>query len=463
MGGGTLVPTPATMKIKKYEVTDMKEALRQIKQDLGPEAVILTTRKISKTSGLGLFSKEMLEVTAAVDYEKKVIKRRDNPVPEQGKKEPQGEELTYSPRTMGQVLPRRQNKDYDEDLRKLLGHKNDESLLPREGEEPYRSKQQQAGFSGEDVAKLTEILSGMGLDKFPSILSSLGQIKKQLDEMKSALNEPANLTVDLNENLKIFYMLMTKNGVDELLAYRFLKGFEKRMPEMAGHAQLKNMIIEEFSGHIPIEEGYIIALAKKVTAFIGPTGVGKTTTIAKIAADLVLKYTKKVCLITVDNFRIGAVEQLKTYAEIVDLPLFVATSPQELEKLLRGIANEYDYILLDSTGRSPYDDVSLSDTAEYLSVIPGVMPVLVMSLAANHRELSDLYERYSAFEPEYVIFTKLDETRYFGTLANIPIKKKTRILLLATGQEVPDDMETPNGKKIAKKLLQEKPGLWNEN
>jgi flagellar biosynthesis protein FlhF len=445
------------MKLKKYEVADMKEALRLIKQELGPDAVILTTRKITKTTGLGLFPRAMLEVTAAVDYDRKQVRNQPNArAPQPEIQEDEEESITYTPasltrRGVAQMPPPpqpplRQSNYEDDYLKELM----------QEESAPQRQDNM-------DSAKMVELLASLGLDKVPSILNDLGQIKKQLDDMRSTLNEPANLTVDLPDNLKEYYTAMTRNGLDELIAYRFLKGLEKRLPDLVGRAQLKSIIIDEFAAHIPIEEGYIAALNRKVTAFIGATGVGKTTTIAKIAADLVLKYTKKVCLITVDNFRIGAVEQLKTYAEIVDLPLFVATNPIELERLLKDIMDDYDYILLDSTGRSPYDDVSLSDTAEFLSAVPGVMPVLVISMGANHRELPEVYERYSALEPEYIIFTKLDETKYFGAIANIAIKKKTPILLLATGQDVPEDMEVPNGKKIAKKLLQEKPTLWKDN
>jgi flagellar biosynthesis protein FlhF len=222
-------------------------------------------------------------------------------------------------------------------------------------------------------------------------------------------------------------------------------------------------VLRELAEQLPIEQDFASAMYRKVTAFIGPTGVGKTTTLAKVAATLVLKYSQRICLITADNFRIAAVEQLKTYADIVNLPLFVTTNPDELKHLLDDIRSNYDYILLDTTGRSPYDNSKLNDVAACLSVSPDIVPVVVMSMAGNHAELGDMFERYMGLEPAYVVFTKLDETRFYGPLANIPIKKKVPLLLLSTGQGVPDDLEVPDGKKIAKKLLQEIPELWKEN
>ena len=498
------------MKIKKYEVTDMKEALRQIKQDLGPEAVILTKRKIMKPSGLGLFPRTVLEVTAAVEYDKNDLKefaansQRGTPSPaatrppqaplvpeeplEPVRSKPSSlldEPSLYTRQATSAPAPLDPLElDDDEYIRSLLDSTDDtplysapsyspsgetESLLPIDDDDYYDpcSKPAKAvnipDASGLSANQLTELLSSLGLDKISSLAEDIGEIKKQITVMKSTLAEPANLGVDLPPRLKEFYNLLTKNGFDELLCYRFLKNIERKFPELPGKAQLRNIIHQELSELIPIEKDFVSGMYRKVTAFIGPTGVGKTTTIAKIAANLVLKYTQRVCLITADNFRIGAVEQLKTYADIVNLPLYVTSSPEELRRLLEEIQSDYDYILLDTTGRSPYDNSKLNDIAGYLSVSADIIPAVVMSLAGNHAELSEMYERYTGLEPAYVIFTKLDETRYYGPLANIPIKKKVPLLLMSTGQGVPDDLEIPDGKKIAKKLLQEIPELWKEN
>lgn len=495
------------MKIKKYEVADMKEALRLIKQDLGPDAVILTTRKIMKPAGLGLFPKPILEVTAAVDYDKSVLQGRSDDEPEIIPAKPQHTppDPTKIIRSQTNVEKRALNQLYqpaaptyrspssvNNSAALNTDDRNSQSVSKRSSSneaeiaftksllENKRAELQAAYLSApqlrrddvkpasdkmdinsgdKSIESFAEVLQNMGLS---SIAADIGDIKKQLNEMKASMNEHVNVAVDLPENLRQMYAALNRNGLDELLSYRFLKSIEKSVSDSASKAQIKNIFIERLSESIPIEQGYLNLMKNKIMGFIGPTGVGKTTTIAKIAAELVLKHTQRVCLITVDNFRVGAVEQLKTYAEIVNLPLYVASSPQDLTRLLGNIAEQYEYILLDSTGRSPYDMNRLNETAQYLNASRDIVPVLVMSMAANHDELGEMYEKYSGLDPRYLIFTKLDETRYFGPLAGIPIKKKIPLMLLSAGQSVPDDLEIPDGKKIARKLLQEIPVLWKD-
>jgi flagellar biosynthesis protein FlhF len=397
------------MKIKKYEVYEMKEALEQIKKDLGPEAVILSTRKIVKSGNYGLFSKPMIEVTAAVDYQ-----------------------TEKKPPSIKQEIPK----------------KNTHPFPPKQ-EDNYEEKQD----------KLTDLINSLGLDKFKTLIDDITEIKQQVSEVKSVMSD--NLFIDLDDNLLRFYKAMIKNEVDEVIAYRFLKKIENRFSGNLSQIQLKSAIIQLFSEILPIEYDYFDAMKQKIIAMVGPTGVGKTTTIAKIAANMALKMHKKVCLISIDTFRIGAVEQLKTYAEIVDVPLEVASSPEELKEIIIK-CKDYDYILLDSMGRSQFDKTQIKDLEAFLNVSTLISVVLVLSMSSNHSEILDTYERYSSLKPEYVIFTKMDETKKFGPVVNLPIVKKIPLLLFTTGQNVPDDMEVPDGKKIARKVLSEIPTLWSE-
>lgn len=531
------------MKIKKYEVTDMKEALRMIKEDLGPDAVILSTRKVMKSNNFGLFARPVLEVTAAVEYDGMPAARKKTSFQTATRREPVQSDFGYeaypsayatvtkkqTPRKPAvpvekQSIPQTARKhktvvehtgygpyahqntyniqdDYLSEAMAEAGITDDEpfyappvrkrkvqeddvipAYMPEAEEEyyePVRKPQKKEKYEEpvveksisreEEIRKQAEInaermaavIKAVGLDKFTSLLDDIGDIKKQISSMQNNISD--NIAVDLPAKLKDYHALFIKNGVDDIISYRLLKEIEMKIDgKEATPVQIKSIAVDKLAELIPLEKNYAEVMTSRIIALAGPTGVGKTTTIAKIAASLTLKYGKKVCLITVDNFRIGAVEQLKTYAEIVNLPLYVATSPEELARIIAKVKGKYDSILIDSMGRGQFDSEQIAGIRSFFQVDSRITTALVLSMASNHIELYDTFDRYEILKPDYLIFTKLDETKYFGPLINIPVKKKLPLLLVTTGQNVPDDMEVPDGKKIARRMLQEIPTLWSD-
>ena len=397
------------MKIKRYEVYNMKDALTMIKQDLGSDAVILTTRKIMKSNVFGLFSKPIIEITAAVDYSTK----KQNVI-----------STFQTDRTAGKTIPS-EKKVYKQDIH--------------------------------DIDRLTEMVKSLGLKNFEGIVEDIREIKKQLGEMQSTLAD--KIVIDLDPAVIDFYYLLIKNGLDEIIAYKILKKIEKRISLIPSRLQIKEIIMQLLEEIIPLEPDYTSHIKNRIMTVIGPTGVGKTTTIAKIAATLAIKKHKKVCLVSIDTFRIGAIEQLRTYADIIDVPKFGASKTKDLKDIIKKTSN-FDYILMDSIGRSQYELSQIKELLNFIDISPIISTIVVLSLSGNHSELYDTFDKYKKLEPESIIFTKLDETKYFGPLINLPIVKKVPILLLTNGQNVPEDIESPHGRKIAKYILNEIPKVW---
>ena len=190
----------------------------------------------------------------------------------------------------------------------------------------------------------------------------------------------------------------------------------------------------------------------KIVALIGPTGVGKTTTLAKIAAKFVLESSTKVALITADTYRISAVEQLKTYSDILGLPLEIVYNPEALQEAIKKHADK-QLILIDTAGRSQYNEFQMKELCELLAVDPNIEKHLVMSSTTKNSDGMELVNNFSICEPSRVIFTKVDETSTHGIILNVLHKRKLALSYLTTGQRVPDDIEPASLERLTEILL----------
>ncbi|MCX7904261.1 MAG: flagellar biosynthesis protein FlhF [Caloramator sp.] len=206
---------------------------------------------------------------------------------------------------------------------------------------------------------------------------------------------------------------------------------------------------------------YITELLKKddnkdfrIQAFVGPTGVGKTTTIAKLASLYSLYKNKKVGLITIDTYRIGAVEQLKAYAEILNIPFSVIYSVKDIPKVLTQM-KDCDIILVDTTGRSSKNAMQIAETKKFIEEIKPDKISLVLSATTKQRDLKSIVENYKMLDYNSVILTKLDETDYYGSILTAAYYSKKPISYITLGQNVPDDIEEANSEKLIKLVLGE--------
>jgi flagellar biosynthesis protein FlhF len=189
-----------------------------------------------------------------------------------------------------------------------------------------------------------------------------------------------------------------------------------------------------------------------IVALVGPTGVGKTTTIAKLAANFCLRERRKVGLITLDTYRIAAVDQLKTYAQIIDVPLEVAMSPEQMKEAVGQMADR-DLILIDTAGRGQRDATKIDDLRAFFTAAKPHEVHLVLSATCGEGVLTETIQRFSGVGVDRVIFTKLDEAVGFGVILNCLQKVKAQLSYVTTGQDVPSDIEVGEGRAIAGLIL----------
>jgi len=191
---------------------------------------------------------------------------------------------------------------------------------------------------------------------------------------------------------------------------------------------------------------------KKIKVFIGPTGAGKTTTLAKLAAKAVVEEEKKIGLITIDTYRIGAVDQLQTYADILDVPFKVVLTPKEISEAMADFIN-LDNIFIDTAGHPFYDRMRLTETKAFLNEIKVKEVFLVLSAATKDRDLLKTAADYAQIGYDYLIFTRLDETKALGSIVNVAKAVEKPVIYVANGQRVPDDLIQVSAECLAELIL----------
>ncbi len=215
----------------------------------------------------------------------------------------------------------------------------------------------------------------------------------------------------------------------------------------------KSTLIRYLNEHVKFSDG--IKLNRhgvRIAALLGTTGVGKTTTLAKVAAKFVLEQKTDVALITADTYRISAVEQLKTYSDILELPLEIVYNPAELSSALERYRDK-DLILIDTAGRSQHNDYQMRELEEFLRVNPRIEKHLVISATTKFTDAKNIMNKFAQVEPDKIIFTKIDETASLGMIINLLHDKKYSLSYITTGQSVPDDIDRASSDVLANLLL----------
>ena len=256
--------------------------------------------------------------------------------------------------------------------------------------------------------------------------------------------------------MKLLYNTMIENEVNEQYANQIIEEIEKNSkPNAPMDYMLSNVyqkMILKFGKPIGAQ---LAEKGPKLLFFVGPTGVGKTTTIAKIASRFRVDDKRKVALLTTDTYRIAAAEQLRTYANILEVPIRVIYSVDEMESALQEFY-EYDYILVDTAGHSHHNETQRENMRQFVHSLDGKAEkevFLVVSATTKYRDLVSIADAYQNMTDFKLIFTKLDETTTLGNLLNFKLYTGAVLSYVTCGQNVPDDIEKFNPQKTVKQLL----------
>lgn len=407
------------MIIRKYQAETENDAILKAKEDLGGSAVVMNMKTVRPKGFMRLFKKPHVEVTAALDDEKEAGKVKASVDLRAGA---ESAERRQSANGQGAVI------DLDNPILRELERRENENRKQDALEE-----------------KLVDI-------------QKLLQEKLNTEEKKQEQEEEQKVQAETEIEMytKLVYNKLLEQEVDEKYANQIVDEIDRNIKKDTGLDYVLSTVYQKMI--LKLGEPKPVTLdgsLPKVVFFIGPTGVGKTTTIAKIASKFTLEEKKKVAMLTADTYRIAATEQLHTYADILNVPFRVIYTPEEIEKAVEEY-KDYDLILVDTAGHSHQNEQQLADIRKFLDTVSDEDKkeiFLVLSATTKYKDLLSIADSYKEVEGFKLIFTKLDETTCFGNILNLKLYTDADLSYLTCGQNVPDDIEKLDAQRIVKQLL----------
>ena len=386
---------PATsggLDLRKFTAATLSDCLNQVKSELGPQAVVLATRTVKVPVFFGLIKREQIEITA-------------------------GRGLRRNPKPAAPQQPAPQMKP----------------IVP-----------------GQDLLASSAASTSAVL----GVTKEVSELKKLVGDLTSQFQN--SQTPDLPPTLAQALRQLKNEEVSAGLAREIVETVRDALPAEAlkDDAAVQAAVVDEVARRLPTagESKRPAPGRPHIVALVGPTGVGKTTTIAKLAADMRVRRGAKVALITIDTYRIAAVDQLRRYAEIIDAPLLVVNTPQEIADAVARVA-DHDYVLIDTAGRSPRDAVKLKELQDFLAAAKPAETHLVLSTTCGRPSMMLAIERFASVKADKMIFTKLDEADGVGATLDAVAARKLPVSYLTVGQDVPDDIELADSRKLAERIL----------
>jgi len=389
--------------IKKFSGKNLLKIFEKIKEDTGGNGVLLGYEE--KQIGGEKYYEVIVGILSA--YQKQEEKRKDE---------------TESKKTI--------------DNRKLN--------LSEDDSKKEKNQNESAKKENYDIALLSEISK-----KIEEIKREFSNLKTYVEFMSKKELSPPEIKLP-TYGLLLFKKLISK-GVQRNIALSITEDISKlgRIDEISfakiiqNYLSFKNPLIDVFRGE------------SKFLALVGPTGVGKTTTAAKISALYLMSGFKKVALLGTDRYRIGSVEQIKKYADIMGIPLFVAATQDEIKKIWNELT-KFQFIVVDTMGKSQYDIKNIKKISSLIREIGNKAKVetcLLLSTSQREEEMINVMKGFSEIGIDYLIFTKVDETSFPGTIINIGTFLEKPIAFFTTGQSVPDDIKTASPKTLTELIL----------
>ena len=416
------------MIIKKYVGKTESEATEEAKKELGQNIVVMNVRPVKKSGFFSIFQSQKIEVTVALEEE-----TERTPIAR-----------TLTPEKNTRPVPRNPLVDVSQSdvLREPIKINKSPDII-------------------DESSAIEEKLDNLSTLLEKNIKNTVrDETKDFVDEENRSSSAKSSKTDISEENLsfiKLLYNTLIENEVDEIYVNQLTDEVEKitkpGMPFDFALANVYQKMVLKFGKAEPIEE--VNGNGPRAEIFIGPTGVGKTTTIAKLASELSVTLRKKVALLTVDTYRIAAAEQLRTYASILEIPFRVIYSVEEMKQAAEDF-KDYDYVMVDTAGHSQHNDELKTDIENYIRTLEDIMDCenfLVLSATTKYRDLIDIADAYSEVVAYKLIFTKMDETGAKGNLYNVRMHTGAPISYITNGQNVPDDIAVFDAQRIVKNLL----------
>ncbi len=441
------------MNLKTYKAATMPQALALVKNSLGRDAVILHTRHYKEGGVMGFGARTVVEITAGAAAQ---VGRKRKPVAPRRRREEiktntahtdasqrhkiattVAAENTLSSQTAGDLI----RKTY--------------AVAQAELDKKESQTQQRKPSSSMDALFASKRPVGKAEKSLEDEVAQIKKLVQQMYRMQASGDNvrAMNVAGGSDELLDQYLALIGQEVAKELAQEVIDKARNGRDAGLLDPETLQTELKNAISHMLPIDTA-----AGKITettdgrprtiALVGPTGVGKTTTIAKLAATFKLKQKKKVGLITMDTYRIAAVDQLRTYAQIIGVDLQVASSSAELTAALQK-TRDCDVVLIDTAGRSQKDDPKLGQLSGFLATANPHEVHLVLSSTSSEAVMLDIAERFSQISYDRLIFTKLDEAVSYGVLLNVAKTINKQLSYLTTGQEVPHQIEPTQASRIA--------------